>query len=64
MTDWEYVLEGAAMHGKLHEVSKRKWVTLTDEEILKLFDGHDDEVMFHFREFARAIEAKLKEKNT
>lgn len=64
MTDWEYVLEGAAMHGKLHEVNKRKWVGLTEDEIRAAY-GQD----LNYRDgdyvrYARAIEAKLKEKNT
>jgi hypothetical protein len=41
-------------------LSQREWVGLTDEEIERCAndDGSDDLV------FARAIEAKLKEKNT
>jgi len=45
------------------QVYKRPWVGLTDEEIEVLFQtaaDADEEV--HIR-FARAIEAKLKEKN-
>jgi hypothetical protein len=39
---------------------QREWVSLTDEEIGKLYrDGWSNNM-----EFARAIEAKLKEKNT
>jgi hypothetical protein len=42
------------------EASKRKWVGLTDEEINKWnIVGHESLI-----EFVRAIEAKLKEKNT
>lgn len=37
---------------------KKKWVGLTDEEIKNSMQGHNTQV-----EFARAIEAKLKEKN-
>jgi hypothetical protein len=43
-----------------------KWVGLTDEEVgeLTVFDGlHDVEVPI-LADFVRAIEAKLKEKNT
>ena len=38
---------------------KRKWVGLTDDEIWTLHDSYLNPV-----EFARAIEAKLREKNT
>ena len=56
-------------HDKYHEtaeVPKREWVGLTDEEVgtLTVFDGlHDVETPL-LADFARAIEAKLKEKNT
>ena len=43
------------------------WVGLTDEEVVRLkLDGRDLEFvsMTALRRFARAIEAKLKEKNT
>jgi len=46
--------------------NKREWVGLTDEEVggLTVFDGlHDVEVPI-LADFVRAIEAKLKEKNT
>jgi hypothetical protein len=39
--------------------SKKEWVGLTDEEIKNSMRGHNTQV-----EFARALEAKLKEKNT
>jgi hypothetical protein len=38
---------------------KKEWVGLTDEEIKNSMRGHNTQV-----NFARAIEAKLKEKNT
>jgi hypothetical protein len=37
---------------------KKEWVGLTDEEIKNSMRGHNTQV-----EFARALEAKLKEKN-
>ena len=46
--------------------AKRPWVGLTDEEVgmLTVFDGlHHVEIPL-LANFARAIEAKLKEKNT
>ena len=41
------------------ESQKKEWVGLTDDEIKNSMRGHNTQV-----EFARAIEAKLKEKNT
>jgi hypothetical protein len=41
--------------------TKREWVGLTDEEIDKT---HETKVWDARRSYARAIEAKLKEKNT
>jgi hypothetical protein len=38
---------------------KKEWVGLTDDEIKNSMRGHNTQV-----EFARALEAKLKEKNT
>jgi hypothetical protein len=38
---------------------KKEWVGLTDDEIKNSMQGHNTQV-----DFARAIEAKLKEKNT
>ena len=42
------------------EVVKKEWVGLTDEEIDKT---HETQVWDARRSYARAIEAKLKEKN-
>ena len=39
------------------------WVGLTDEEIQVLADPCKQPLVFRFSEYARAIEAKLKEKN-
>ena len=45
---------------KLEEAQvKKEWVGLTDDEIKNSMQGHNTQV-----DFARAIEAKLKEKNT
>jgi len=41
---------------------QRTWVGLTDEEVTDLW--HKTEPYYHEDDFARAIEAKLKEKNT
>ena len=44
---------------KLEEAqAKKEWVGLTDDEIKNSMQGHNTQV-----DFARAIEAKLKEKN-
>ncbi len=50
----------------LKNIKKAKWVGLTDEEVSKIIG---DEIGFNAcwgpeENFARAIEAKLKEKNT
>jgi hypothetical protein len=43
---------------------KRKWQGLTDKGIEKVWDGMKGAVCLDHKTFARAIEAKLKEKNT
>ena len=43
---------------------KSAWVGLTDEEVLKFQDIVPNTLSYDLIEFARAIEAKLKEKNT
>jgi hypothetical protein len=48
----------------MERANKKEWVELTDEEISEEFSGNvkgDRSLAFRF---ARAIEAKLKEKNT
>ena len=45
------------------QVYKRKWVGLTPEEILDLFDTNNV-YGSKWIEFARSVETKLKEKNT
>jgi len=51
-----------ALHKAIEEAEKREWVELTNEELLDIVETH--EVHGPFIRFARAIEAKLKEKNT
>ena len=57
-----YESKKKAAQGKLDDddiqIYQRPWVGLTDEEIWALHDGYLNPV-----EFARAIEAKLKERN-
>ena len=43
---------------------QRTWVGLTDEEIASIYMNHTDRPMHAHWDFARSIEAKLKEKNT
>ena len=43
---------------------KSAWVGLTDEEVLKFQDMVPNTLSYDLIEFAQAIEAKLKEKNS
>jgi len=56
----------AYMSGFYDGRKKREWVGLTDEEVgrLTVFDGLHHVELPILADFARAIEAKLKEKNT
>jgi hypothetical protein len=47
----------------LYTNPRRQWVGLTEEELVKIWTGTPAESEYWF-EFAKAIEAKLKEKNT
>jgi hypothetical protein len=49
-----------ALDGYIKNLTKRTWVGLTDEEINLIYA----EPQTHIGQYARAIEAKLKEKNT
>jgi len=58
---WEQVdAARAALRQAIAEAEKREWVGLTDEELELINDCGDTDSL----KFARAIEAKLKEKNT
>ena len=48
------------------EATKKEWVSLTDEEVFELADTnlYDGGKNYGVLAFAKAIEAKLKEKNT
>ena len=48
----------------VEEVYKRQWVGLTDEAIEDVFFDMGQYAKVDLKAFARAIEAKLKEKNT
>ena len=52
--------------GKATTPPKREWVGLTDEEVMQTFEGIVKYAPSEMRlkDFARAIEAQLKEKNT
>ena len=53
------VMNDQTYHEKV--IPKREWVELTDQEIHEI-DGYEEDRKMY--KFARAIEAKLKEKNT
>ena len=48
---------------KLEEAQQRTWVELTEEEILKFQDIVPNTLSYDLIKFAKAVEAKLKEKN-
>ena len=62
MTDVDYRSMYLKVRDELAELQQREWIGLTDEEILKSewAIGANDVLL----NFARAIEAKLKEQNT
>ena len=55
-----------ALRTAIEEAEKSEWVGLTDEEVggLTVFDGLTHVEVPILADFVRAIEAKLKEKNT
>jgi hypothetical protein len=54
-----YVTESMPLY-----TAPRQWVELTDEEVMKTWNRVSKESVVHIKNFAHAIEAKLKEKNT
>ena len=62
MIDVDYRAMYLKVRDELAELQQREWIGLTDEEILKSewAIGANDVLL----NFARTIEAKLKEKNT
>ena len=60
-TDWEAVAADQAM--TIAVMKQREWVGLTDDEITEIDQGLDARSYSMFA-YTRAIEAKLKEKNT
>ena len=59
--DNAYQCERDALRAAIEQGEKRQWVGLTDEEIDKTYET---QIWDARRSYARAIEAKLKEKNT
>ena len=59
--DNPYLVIAALLEAQPEQPAQRTWVELTDEEIDKT---HEIQVWDARRSYARAIEAKLKEKNT
>lgn len=57
---WTWALRSAYKTG---ELSKREWVGLTDEEVDRCWNMTPMDTRNSRHMFARAIEAKLKEKN-
>ena len=60
--DWEAVAADQAMTIAMMKAERKPWVGLTQQDIDIAFD--DTQEGGGFDEFARAIEAKLKKKNT
>ena len=61
---WKTPIKNAitSLRQAIEQAEKREWVGLTEEEITAL--KRNGERYISSQEFARAIEAKLKEKNT
>lgn len=67
LVDWEAVAADQAMTIAMMKAKRKPWAGLTDEDIHALMNEFFYKGMqpsgAHFANFARAIEAKLKEKN-
>ena len=67
MTDFLLMVGGAVFAMFISGIvnyKKSAWVGLTDEEVLKFQDIVPNTLGYDLIEFSKAIEAKLKEKNT
>jgi hypothetical protein len=54
-----------AQRGELREaIAKREWVSLTIDEIKELYNQWEKDNLWEGWNYERALEAKLKEKNT
>lgn len=62
---WSLAQIKVAVTAMIHTppAAQRQWVGLTDEEIEAIWYDHHDREMGYAMRFARAIEAKLKDKN-
>jgi len=60
----EFQLEMLRKQKKVTEASHKEWQGLTDEEMADAWAQSKGDVLLRLKPFARAIEAKLKEKNT
>jgi hypothetical protein len=58
------VMMDQTAHDTTPPVAQRQWVGLPDDEIEEMANDFEEGYVFLYRSFARAIEAKLKEKNT
>ena len=62
--EFERIERENAMKGQPYHFQKREWVGLTEEEMKKTwYEMKNIMGWYSFEEIARAIEAKLKEKN-
>jgi len=59
----EFVTTGNGVYSQAYRNTQRQWVGLTDEELLDIYNQTDWNVNENWN-YERAIEAKLKEKNT
>ena len=71
VTGFQYLTVSQIERGDQHKYipvyaapQQRKWQGLTDDEVAKAWCKSKGEMLFRLEPFARAIEAKLKEKNT
>jgi hypothetical protein len=59
--EFDRILRENQMKGQPYHYEKREWVGLTDDEIWEVYKKYDS---MQYTAFSKAIEAKLKEKNT
>jgi hypothetical protein len=59
MTDRELMQDSSEERVQVSDKHRQKWVGLTDEEMFEIIDAHDV-----YLDMCRAVEAKIKEKNT
>ena len=59
---YEFITVGTGKFSQAYRNVQKQWQGLSDDEIEELFP--DESKLFSLEDFARAIEAKLKEKNS